>query len=196
MLQKVRKWTQINQGQLGRPFGIHLGASGRLQSQVQAIPGQILTFPDPPCKHGQLKWSEIACTGVQYIVLHISCSNRTYWEHFRPSKVSFSSIAERSSLLLRQYDFWKYCFKVIFFKCFVLNVSYASIFIATQRPKTMDISLIGWPHLGSLIVKNLRQPWHTYLINNICLTLWSSSAAGACPPFPWPGTSSTIEIGH
>ena len=26
----------------------NLGASGRLQSQIQAIPGQILTFPDPP----------------------------------------------------------------------------------------------------------------------------------------------------
>ena len=25
----------------------NLGASGRLQSQIQAIPGQILTFPDP-----------------------------------------------------------------------------------------------------------------------------------------------------
>ena len=24
----------------------------------------------------------------------------------------------------------------------------------------MNISLIGWSHLGSLIVKNLRQPWH------------------------------------
>ena len=23
MLQTVRKWTQINQGQLGEPFGIH-----------------------------------------------------------------------------------------------------------------------------------------------------------------------------
>ena len=88
----------------------HLGASGRLQSQIQAIPGQILTFPDPPCQLGQLKWSEMACTGVPQIVLHILCSTRTYWGHFRPCKVSFSALAERSSLLLRQCEFWKYCF--------------------------------------------------------------------------------------
>ena len=28
--------------------------SGRLQSQIQAILGQILTFPDPPCQLGQI----------------------------------------------------------------------------------------------------------------------------------------------
>ena len=27
----------------------------------------------------------------------------------------------------------------------------------------MNISLIGWSHLGPLIVKNLRQPWHKLL---------------------------------
>ena len=60
MLQTVWKWTQINQGQLEEPFGStsgfidHLGAAGRLQSQIQAILGQILTFPDPPCQLGQI----------------------------------------------------------------------------------------------------------------------------------------------
>ena len=34
----------------------HLGASGRLQSQIQAIPGQILTFPDPPVNSNGPKW--------------------------------------------------------------------------------------------------------------------------------------------
>ena len=109
MPQKVRKLPQINQGQLREPFGVHfrghLGASGRLQSQIQAIPWQILTFPDPPCQLGQLKWSQMACTGVPQIVLHILCSTRTYWGHFRPCKVSFSALAERSSLLLRQCEF-------------------------------------------------------------------------------------------
>ena len=38
-------------------------------------------------------------------------------------------------------------------------MSYASI-LAAQRQNYMNISLIGWSHLGSLIVKNLRQPWH------------------------------------
>ena len=32
----------------------NLGASGRLQSQIQAILGQILTFPDPPCQLSQI----------------------------------------------------------------------------------------------------------------------------------------------
>ena len=32
----------------------HLGASGRLQRQIRAILGQILTFPDPPCQLGQI----------------------------------------------------------------------------------------------------------------------------------------------
>ena len=32
----------------------NLGASGRLQSQIQAILGQILTVPDPPCQLGQI----------------------------------------------------------------------------------------------------------------------------------------------
>ena len=110
-------------------------------------------------------WSEMACTGVPQIVLHISYSTRTYWGHFRPCKVSFSALAERSSLLLRQCEFWKYCFQVIFFKCFVWNVSYASI-LAAQRQNYMNISLIGWSHLGSLIVKNLRQPWLTFNPSN------------------------------
>ena len=83
----------------------HLGASGRLQSQIQAILGQILTFPDPHCQLRQLKWSEMACTGVPQIVLHVLCSTRTIWGHFMPCKVSFSAIAERSSLLLWQYKF-------------------------------------------------------------------------------------------
>ena len=42
-------------------------------------------------------------------------------------------------------------------------MSYASI-LAAQRQNYMNISLIGWSHLGSLIVKNLRQPWHKYII--------------------------------
>ena len=39
-------------------------------------------------------------------------------------------------------------------------MSYASI-LAAQGQNYMYKSLIGWSHLGSLIVKNLRQPWHT-----------------------------------
>ena len=68
----------------------HLGASGRLQSQIQAIPGQILTFPDPPCQLGQLKWSEMACTGVPHIGLHILCSTRNCLGQFKPFKPSLS----------------------------------------------------------------------------------------------------------
>ena len=49
----------------------NLGASGRLQSQIQALLGQILTFPDPRCHLGQILWSQMACTGVPHIILHI-----------------------------------------------------------------------------------------------------------------------------
>ena len=68
-----------------------------------------LSWPHP-ANSVKFLWSQMACTGVPQIVLHILCSTCTYWGHFRPSKVSFSAIAERSSLLLRQYEFWKYCF--------------------------------------------------------------------------------------
>ena len=37
-------------------------------------------------------------------------------------------------------------------------LQYASI-LAAQKQNYMNISLIGWYHQGSLIVKNLRQPW-------------------------------------
>ena len=32
----------------------HLGTFERLQSQIQAVLGQISTFPDPPCQLGQI----------------------------------------------------------------------------------------------------------------------------------------------
>ena len=34
-----------------------LGTSGRLQSQIQAILGQILIFPDPPANSVKFLWS-------------------------------------------------------------------------------------------------------------------------------------------
>ena len=88
----------------------HLGTSGRLRSQIQGVLGQISTFPDPPTNSVKFLQSQMACTVVPHILLHILSSIRTYWGYFRPCKVSFSAIAERSSLLLRQYEFWKYCF--------------------------------------------------------------------------------------
>ena len=82
-----------------------LGTSGLQQSQIHAILGQILTFPDPPCQLGHFFWSQMDCAVVRHIVIHISYSTRTYWGHFRLSKVSFSANAKRSSLLLRHYEF-------------------------------------------------------------------------------------------
>ena len=117
----------------------NLGASGRLQSQIQAILGQILTFPDLPCPFSQICMVSNGLYRSPNIVLHISCSTRTCWEHLRSSKVSFSSIAERSSLLLRQYEFWIYCFLVIFFKCFAWNVSFASILAAPTEAKKYGV---------------------------------------------------------
>merc|ERR1719270_1507150 len=118
MLQRSGNGLQSIKGSWGNHLGpfqgslTNLGAPGRLQSQIQAILGQILTFPDPPCQLGQLKWSQMACTGVPQIVLHILCSTRTYWGHFRPCKVSFSALAERSSLLLRQSNFENTAFRL------------------------------------------------------------------------------------
>ena len=63
MLQTVRKWTQINQGQLGEPFGSISGFIDQFWGLWTAPKpnsghsGQILTFPDPPCQLDQLKWS-------------------------------------------------------------------------------------------------------------------------------------------
>ena len=37
----------------------------------------------------------------------------------------------------------------------------------------MNISLIGWSHLGSLIVKNLRQPWHMRLFKEQSFIFYS-----------------------
>ena len=47
-------------------------------------------------------------------------------------------------------------------------MSYASI-LAAQRQNYMNLSLIGWSHLGSLIVKNLRQPWLMQRRRNKCI---------------------------
>ena len=66
----------------------NLGASGRLQSQIQAILGQILTFPDPlPIQSNFYgpKWV-VQVSHTEYYI----CSTRTYWGHFRPSKVSLA----------------------------------------------------------------------------------------------------------
>ena len=145
--------TQINQRQLGGPFRVHFRGHWH-------ISGADFFLPWPPLSTQSDFYGPKWVVQVSHTEYYI-CSTRTYWGHFRPCKVSFSALAERSSLLLRQCKFWKYCFSVIFFKCFVWNVSYALI-LAAQRQNYMNISLIGWSHLGSLIVKNLRQPWRMY----------------------------------
>ena len=65
----------------------NLGASGQLQSQIQAILGQILTFPDPPCQPCKIFMIR---TGVPHIVLHILCSTRNCLGQFKPCKPSLS----------------------------------------------------------------------------------------------------------
>ena len=48
--------------------------SGRLQSQIQAILGQILTFPDPPCQLSQFfygpKWL-VQVSHTWYYIFHV-----------------------------------------------------------------------------------------------------------------------------
>ena len=60
------------------------GASGGLRS------GADFDLPFPPANVVKILWIEMACTGVPHIVLHISCSTRTFWGHFRPSKESWN----------------------------------------------------------------------------------------------------------
>ena len=53
----------------------HLGASGRLQSQIQAILGQILTLPDPPSLKIQsnfygLKWL-VHVSQTKYYIFYV-----------------------------------------------------------------------------------------------------------------------------
>ena len=106
MLQTVRKWTQINQWQLGN----HLGS---ISGVIDPFRG-LWTAPKTDSGHSgadfDLPWHPLPTPPNFHIILHISSLTRTYWGHFRPSKVSFSAIAEMSSLLLRQCEFWKYCF--------------------------------------------------------------------------------------
>ena len=44
--------------------------------------------------------------------------------------------------------------------------------ISRPEAKNMDISLIGWSHLGLWIVKNIKQPWHIPLEYRIFKIEW------------------------
>ena len=48
----------------------------------------LIFTPRPPVK---FLWSKMGCTDLPHIVLHILCSTRTCWGHFRPLKVSFNA---------------------------------------------------------------------------------------------------------
>ena len=94
--------TQINQRQLGGPFRVHFRGHWH-------ISGADFFLPWPPLStqsdfYGP-KWV-VQVSHIEYCI----CSTRTYWGHFRPSLVRFCSLAKRSSLLLRQCKFCKYCF--------------------------------------------------------------------------------------
>ena len=74
-----------------------LGASGGLRYHFWGI----LTFRDPLANLVKILWLEMACLyRCPHIVLHISCSTRTFWGHFRPSKVRWKHIAIGGKLSL------------------------------------------------------------------------------------------------
>ena len=60
------------------------------------ILSHILNLPWPPLPTGSNffgpKWLVHSCTGVPYIVLHVSCWTRTSGGYFRPSEVRFRGI--------------------------------------------------------------------------------------------------------
>ena len=62
-------------------------------------------------------------------------------------------------------------------------MSYASI-LAAQRQNYMNISLIGWSHLRSPIVKNIRQPWH--INSKHCQSPISATQSNSLPPYNSP----------
>ena len=92
--QGHRKWTQINQRQLGSISGV-LGTFGGLWGAPKPNRGHFWGrfFPSltPPINPVRFLWSKMGRTGVAHIVLHILCSTRTCWGSFRPSEVSFWS---------------------------------------------------------------------------------------------------------
>ena len=68
MGQGPPKWSQINQGQWGRPLGVQLGAYGGLQSQTEVISWADFNLPWPPAANPvKLLWSEIDTTTERYI---------------------------------------------------------------------------------------------------------------------------------
>ena len=72
----------------------HLGAPGGHRSQTEAIVWADFFLPDtppPPPNPVRFLWSKMGRTGFPHIELHILCSTRIYWSHFRPSEVFFWS---------------------------------------------------------------------------------------------------------
>ena len=111
MLYKVRKWTWINHGQFGETFWVHfrghtpiLGPLDGCKAKFRPFWSRFWPSLTPYANSVKSLWSQMACTGVPQIVLHILCSTRTYWGLFRPCKVSFSAIVERSSRIVNQYN--------------------------------------------------------------------------------------------
>ena len=63
----------------------------------------------PPTNLIKILWIEMACTSVRHIVQHISCSTRTLWGHFRPSKASWTHVLQLGGnyhFLGEDYQFW------------------------------------------------------------------------------------------
>ena len=54
--------------------------------------------------------------------------------------------------------------------------------ISSPEAKNMDISLIGWNHLGPLIVKNIMRPHHRNMEGLVILTIYYLTAQGKHGP--------------
>ena len=81
MLQTVWKWTQINQGQLGEPFGSisgfidQFGGLWTAPKPNSGHSGADFDLPDPPCQIFIVPNGLYKCPTL---VLHILYSTRTY----------------------------------------------------------------------------------------------------------------------
>ena len=173
-----------------------------LRSQIQAILGQILTFPDPPVTrsnfHGLLNglywcltYSTVLYVGHLYkpiwkfaqplLVLHILCSNRTYWGILGPLK----SVLALFQLLHGKVIFvakpvriltpsLEYCFSVIFSNIFCIK---CVVLVNINYPKVGKHQYISGSQPRYQIVSNYQRPWHNEMSDFHNLSVLADSYA-------------------
>ena len=96
MLQKIRKWTQVNRGQLCGPFSVHFKSHWSIWGPLDGSKAKFRSFWDRfrpsltlPANSVKFLWSLIACTGVSRIRNKIGTFGKS--DRFRTKKNGTSS---------------------------------------------------------------------------------------------------------